>query len=65
MAKYSAWLAEGVTAIKYLPSSFQINVDPAADRALEICAGALEIVFEIEQRSAQICAAIGHRDRHA
>jgi hypothetical protein len=50
---------------KYLPSSFQINVDPAADRALEIGAGALEIVFEIEQRSAQICAAIGHRDRHA
>jgi hypothetical protein len=39
---------------KYLPSRFQINVDRA-----------LEIVFEIEQRSAQICAAIGHRDRHA
>jgi hypothetical protein len=46
---------------KYLPSRFQINFD----RALEIGAGALEVVFEIEQRSAQICAAIGHRDRHA
>ena len=41
---------------KYLPSRFQINFD----RALEIGAGALEVVLEIEERTAQICVKIGH-----